>query len=309
MKTILVPTDFSECANNALRFAAFVAKKTGATLNLLHVHEVPLIGYQGSIEATVDDVPYMMSLLKATKAKMKKTLSLPFMKDIKVVHNIETGRICDHILKAAEKYEVDLIIMGTHGASGLQETIIGSNAERIAQNSLIPVLTIKDEFENPKIEKIVFATDFSEETEYTFPEVEKLANLLDAKIEIVKIITKSEFETTQRLQRAIKRFKNKFKHSNYIISTYCDYNKQAGIRHFAKNIQADIIALGTQGRHGLLHFFNNNITESLVNHSSIPILAFNFHRKNFKKDYVIHEPQHDEMNLEKAYLRSQIPVI
>ncbi len=218
MKTILVPTDFSECANNALRFAAFVAKKTGANLNLLHVLEVPAIGHQGSIESTIDDVPYMMGLLNVTKTKMKKILSLPFMNGIKVVHNIETGRICDHIIRAVEKHEADLIIMGTHGASGLKEALIGSNAEKIVQNSHIPVLTIKDKIENPKIEKIVFATDFSEEAEYIFPEVEKLANLLDAKIEIVKIITKSEFETTQESQRAIKQFKNKFKHSNYITS-------------------------------------------------------------------------------------------
>ena len=309
MKTILVPTDFSECANNALRFAAFAAKKTGASLNLLHVLEVPEIGYQGSIESTVDDVPYMIGLLKAIKAKMKKILSLPFMKGIKVVHNIETGRICDHILKAVEKYGVDLIIMGTHGASILQEVLIGSNAEKIIQNSHIPVLTIRDKIENPKIEKIVFATDFSEEAEYTFPEVEKLANLLDAKIEIVKIITKAEFEPTQKTQSAIKQFQNKFKHSNYITSTYYDYNKQEGIRNFATNVQADIIALGTHGKHGLSYFFNNGFAETMVNHSPIPVLVINFYKKLLKKNAITPKSYDAQLNLDEVYLRSQIPGI
>ena len=309
MKTILVPTDFSECANNALRFAAFVTQKTGASLNLLHVLEVPSIGYQGSIESTVDDVPYMMALLKATKTKMKKILSFPFMKGIKVVHNIETGRICGHILKAVEKYKVDLIIMGTHGASGLQEVLIGSNAEKIVQNSHIPVLTIKNKIESPKIEKIVFATDFSEEAEYTFPEVEKLASLLNAKIEIVKIITKSEFETTQKSQQTIKRFKNQFNHSNYLTSTYYDFNKQEGIKHVAKNVQADIIAIGTHGRHGLSNLFNNSIAESMVNHSPLPVLVINFYRKLHEKSPISTKTHDSELNLDEAYLRSQIPAI
>lgn len=316
MKTILVPTDFSECANNALRFAAYVAKKTGANLNLLHVHEVPLTGHQGSIEGTVDDIPYMMGLLKATKAKIKKTLSFPFMKGIKVVHNIETGRICDHILKAAEKHKVDLIIMGTHGASGLKEAIIGSNAEKIVRNSSVPVITIKDNITEPKVETIVYATDFSKEFESVFPVVEKIAKLLGAKLEIVKVVTRLQFETTKKSERIIARLKNKFKTSDFSVSVYYDFNKQQGIRRFTHSKRADMIALGTHGRHGLSHFFNRSIAEELVNHSSLPVLTINLNRtrskeaeENIDKNEVILNQGKNDSSFDKVFYKHQIPVI
>ncbi|HET8963930.1 MAG TPA: universal stress protein [Chitinophagales bacterium] len=316
MKTILVPTDFSECANNALRVAAFVARKTGANINLLHVHEVPLTGYQGSIEGTVDDIPYMMGLLKATKAKIKKTLSLPFMKGIKVVHNIETGQICDHIIKAAEKYKVDLIIMGTHGVSGLKEAIIGSNAEKIVRNSSVPVITIKDNIIEPKVETIVYATDFSEEFELVFPEVEKIAKLLGAKLEIVKVVTRLQFETTKKSERIISKLKKKFKNSDFSASVYYDFNKQQGIRRFARSKKADMIALGTHGRHGLSHFFNGSIAEELVNHSSVPVLTINLNQNLFHKteeyadkDGIVHNEREKHPSFDEDFYKHQIPAI
>ena len=316
MKTILVPTDFSECANNALRFAAFTAQKTGATINLLHVLEVPMVGSQGSIDGTIDDVPYMMDLLKATRAKMKKLLSLPYMKKVRVVHKIETGNITNSILKAAKKDHADLILMGTHGAKGIQEIFVGSNAEKIAQNSSIPVITIKDEIVEPKTEKIVFATDLSEECESVFPEVEKISKLLGAKLEIVKIVTRLQFETTKKSERIIAKLKNKFKNSDFSASVYYDFNKQQGIRRFAHSKGADIIALGTHGRHGLSHFFNGSLAEELVNHSSIPVLTINVNR-NFS--HVIEEHSYNgeirrnkeehRSSFDQIFYKHQIPAI
>lgn len=309
MKTILVPTDFSECANNALKFAAFLAKKTGASINLLHVLEVPSIGTQGSIEFTVDDVPYMMGLLKATKAKMKKALSYHFMKDIHVVQNIETGSILDHILKAADKYKADLIVMGTHGANGIEEVLIGSNAEKVSSDAKIPVLTIKDAIKDPKLEKIVYATDFSEESRRVFPELENLADLLGANIELVKIITRSEFESTTKTQRAMKRFRQLFKRPGHKTSVYNDYDKQSGIRNFARSVNADIIAIDIHGRHGISNFFSRGLTKDLVNHSSLPVLTLNIQEGQSEKDRAFKSGKKSGVDLGQMYFSTQIPAI
>ena len=309
MKTILVPTDFSECATNALRFAAFLAKKTGASINLLHVLEVPSIGAQGSIEYTADDVPYMMGLLKATKTRMKKVLSYHFMRDINVVQNIETGAILDHILKAAEKHNADLIVMGTHGTNGLEEILIGSNAEKVSRDAKIPVLTIKDGIKDPKLDKIVYATDFSDESQLMFPKLENLATLLGAEIEIVKIITKSEFESSTQSEQAMVRFKKLFKQPYHKTSIYCDYNKQSGIRNFARSVNAGIIALGTHGRHGISHFFSRGLTEDLVNHSSLPVLTLNVQENQPEKSRVSKRERKFGADLGKIYFSTQIPAI
>jgi nucleotide-binding universal stress UspA family protein len=234
-----------------------------------------VVGAYGSKDATIDDVPYMMGVLKAIKVKMKKILALPFMKGVKAVHNVEIGGVHHRILEAARKYKADMIIMGTHGASGFQEVFIGSNAEKIVRNSEIPIISVKKEIIEPKIEKISYASDFSEETELVFPEIEKIAGAFNAKIEIVKVITLLKFETSSKTQKNIQPFKDKFKGKNYTTSVYYDWNKQAGIRHFSDNINADMIALGTHGRQGLSHFFNGSIAENLVNHSSLPVLTVN----------------------------------
>ncbi len=320
MKTILIPTDFSECANNALRFAAFMARKTGATLNLLHVLEVPTVGPQGSTEGTVDDVPYMMDVLKATRTRMKKLLTLPFMKKTEVVQNIEIGNVTESIMKAAQKYKADLIVMGTHGAKGLQEILIGSNAEKIVRNSQIPIITIKDEITEPNVEKIVYATDLLDECESVFPEVERIAKLLGAKIEVVKIVTRLQFEPTKKTQRMFTKLKRKFKDSDFSASVYYDYSKQQGIRRYAHSAKADLIALGTHGRHGLSHFFNGSVAEDLVNHSSLPVLTINLNRpmQDVNKVEKRREINNKEMVLEggevehsfnESFYKHQIPAI
>ena len=309
MKTILVPTDFSECANNALRFAAFLAKKTSASINLLHVLEVPSIGAQGSIEFTADDVPYMMGLLKATKTRMKKLLSYPFMKDINVVENIETGAILDHILKAADKYHADLIVMGTHGTNGLEEVLIGRNAEKVSRDAKIPVFTIKEDIRNPKVDKIVYATDFSEQSKSAFPQLENFANLLGAKIELVKVITRSEFESTAKSQRAMKQFRKLFKKSYHQTSVYCDHDKQSGIRNFARDVNADIIAFDVHGRDGISYFFSRSLTEDLVNHSSLPVLTLNVQENLNEKDGGDKVGERFGADLGQLYFSNQIPAI
>jgi nucleotide-binding universal stress UspA family protein len=279
MKTILVPTDFSECANNALRFAAFVANKTGASLNLLHVIEVPSVGFNGDIESTTDDVPYMIGLLKATKTKMKKLLAQPYLNDITIRHNIEVGSIEDHILRAAEKYKSDLIVMGTHGLSGISRVLTGSTANKIVNRATIPVLTIKESVKEPVIRKILYATDFSETADKTFSEVEKLGKLLDAEIEIVKVVTRFQFETSSQSEKAISRFKEKFSDPNLKVSIYYSQSKQAGIRSYAQKVHADLIAIGMYRRNGLGNFFTNINTEGLINHSTLPVMAINCDRK------------------------------
>ncbi|MCE3225618.1 MAG: universal stress protein UspA [Bacteroidetes bacterium] len=283
MKNILIPTDFSGCANNALRFAASIAKKSGATINLIHVLDVPNVSYIGGLEGTVDDVPYMMGLLKATRTRMKKTLSQPFMKDVKAVDNIEVGKITESILKALEAHNADLVVMGTNGNDGIDDILGGGITEKVVRQSSVPVITIRNEVAESEIKKIVFATDFSDESEKVFPEVEKLAKLLDAEIEIVKVVTRSKFETTRESEESISNFRQKFPDSKFNTTIYYDFNKQNGIRRFADTKMAGVIALGTGGREGISGFFRSNITKDLVNHSSMPVLTIKPCKDSFNK--------------------------
>lgn len=282
MKTILVPTDFSDCAYNALRFAAYISKKTGAVLNLLHVHNVPHLGPQNSVLGTVDDTLYMIELLKFTKKRMSKLLKSPFLQGLKVIDNIEVGGVTNSILKAAKEHKADLIIMGTHGTNGLGDILIGNNAEKVALKSTFPVLTIKHDIQNPKIEKIVFATDFSEECNLAFEKTLRFAKLFEAEVEVVNVITKQEFDTTRVIKQKIKKFRNSFKEDKFSVTPYYELDKQEGIRLFADEVKADVIALAFYGKHGLFKLFTGNLVEKMVNHSSLPILTVNLKKDKLK---------------------------
>lgn len=283
MKTILVPTDFSKCANNALQFAAFIAKKTGAAINLLHVAGAP--PREGAFGLD-PDVHEMLGSLMGVKKIMSKTLSQPGLKGITVKDMVEVGEVHIHIIAAAKKCEADMIIMGTHGASGLKEFLIGSNAEKVVRNAPIPVLTVKNMVSNPRIEKIAYATDFSEETERVFPSVKKFADLFGAKIEMVKVVTESTFETGYQTKKNIEHFKRHFKDEHVTAWVYNDLTTHKGIRHFAHSASANIIALGTHGRQGLARLFEGSVAEKLVNHSSLPVLILNIPKTEVKKETV-----------------------
>ncbi|MBI3501406.1 MAG: universal stress protein [Bacteroidetes bacterium] len=282
MKTILVPTDFSECSEAAFSYAALIAKKTGAQILLLHVLDVPHVrpSVAGAIDAaTTADVPYMMGMMKVTKAKMKKIMSDPVFKNCNVKDNIEIGFIAQKVNEAVKKHKADMIVMGTHGTQGLDEFFLGSNAERVVRNAEVPVLSVKEKIKNLKLETIMYASDFSEEALAVFPIVKQLAETLKTKINLMKVITRTDFETTRETKKHIHRFQRLANAFDYPVFIYYDDVKQEGIRRYANVIGADIIAIGTHGRHGLSHFFKGSIAEDTVNHSSLPVLTINFRKK------------------------------
>ena len=283
MKTILVPTDFSENAAAAYDYAALLARKTGATIHLLHILDVPYAepSPDGENKNKVD-VHYMMELMKLTKLRISKLKKNKLFKNVNVIDVIEVGNVPSKIYQASKKYKVDMIVMGTHGISGFQESFLGSNAERVIRNAEIPVLSVRDKIKSSKISTIVFATDFSKETELVLPAISKISEMFNARLILMKIITMVDFQSTHETEKQIEEFWKQNKIYKCPTQIYYAYSREEGIRNFAGNAGADIIALGTHGRHGLAHFFKGSIAEEVVNHASLPVLTFNFHKKLLK---------------------------
>ncbi|MEX0967860.1 MAG: universal stress protein [Bacteroidia bacterium] len=280
MKKILVPTDFSECANYAVRFAGTLARKLNAKIYLLHVIDV--LGIEESTEegrwATEQReggsgmVPFKIALMKKTKTQMEETIST-YLEGVEVEDEIEMGNASRHILIAMEKYKPDLVVMGTHGTSGFDEELIGTHAERVARKSAVPLLAIKHPVER-EIRKLLFASNFDEkETPEVFHKVEKLAKDLGADIHLVKVVTPSLFSGTKETRSQIRKFLDKAGASEYPFSLFNDTSTEKGIVHFADEIDADMVVLGTHGRSGFSQLFKSSVAEGLINHSFIPVLS------------------------------------
>lgn len=272
MKKILVPTDFSKSAESALKVAAQIAKKNNGEIVLIHMLELPTSG--NDAVSSAHEIPELMLFKNAALNKLEGIMNAEYLNGITVSKVIQFEMAFDGILSSAKTHTADLIVMGSHGASGFQEMFIGSNTEKVVRNSDIPVLVIKKEDDDFNADNFVFASDFSEEIRKPFEKVVKFANDFDSHLHLVMINTPNSFKSTHVAQETMDNFVSGFKINNFSTHIYNDVNVEKGILHFAKSIKADLIGMSTHGRKGLSHFFNGSISEDLVNHAKKAVITF-----------------------------------
>ncbi|WMW77672.1 universal stress protein [Flavobacterium sp. 20NA77.7] len=272
MKTILVPTDFSKHAEYALKVAAQIAKKNNGKIIILHMLELSTSGNDAL--STAHDIPELMFFKNAAVNKLEELQESSYLNGIDVSSVVQFHMAFTGIIENAEKHHVDLIVMGSHGASGFQEMFIGSNAEKVVRNSTIPTLVIKKEEETFKADSLVFASDFSDEIKKPFAKVIEFAKSFNSHIKLVNISTPNNFSPSRVAEKRMQEFIAEFDFQNYSTHIYNDLNVEKGILHFAKDSNSDIIGMCTHGRKGLAHFFNGSISEDLVNHSKRPVITF-----------------------------------
>ncbi|MCR9294833.1 MAG: universal stress protein [bacterium] len=135
---ILVPTDFSDYASLAVEYGASLAEKYGAQVHLLHV-----------LETHYSATPtFAAGLALTSQVKESQEAAEKMLRDLAagrpMVCKTAEGSAFLEILRYAENQEIDLIVMGTHGRTGLEHVLIGSVAERIVRKSSCPVMTIRD---------------------------------------------------------------------------------------------------------------------------------------------------------------------
>ncbi|MGV3459969.1 MAG: universal stress protein [Flavobacterium sp.] len=273
MKKILVPTDFSDHAEHALKVAAQIARDNDGEIYLLHMLELP--NQAGDAIGPGTDIPEIMFFMEKARELFEDIKNEPYLQGIEVTELIHFERAFDGIIKISKKNDIDLIVMGSHGASGFKEMFIGSNTEKVVRTSDIPVLVIKREEQAFNPDKLVFASDFSDEIKKPFAKVVDFANSFNAKLHLVYINTPNDFRSTHAAEKMIHNFAAGFQFTNgYTAHIYNDVNVEKGILHFANSINADLIGMCTHGRKGLAHFFNGSISEDLVNHAVRPVVTF-----------------------------------
>jgi nucleotide-binding universal stress UspA family protein len=274
MKSILVPVDFSKQAEYAAKVASVIAKQTNAKIFLLHMLELPTGIIDPASFGSTNNSPTALLFLQRAHEKFEDFKKSPFLKGIEVEDSVQFHKAYDGIIDESVKQGADLIVMGSKGASGIEEMLVGSNTEKVVRNSEIPVLVVKEDISNFKIENIVFASNFKYDKRSAFQKILNFAQLFNAKLHLLKINTIHNFETTKDSSDAIRNFINDFDLGDFSLNIYNDVSIELGILNFSKVIDADIILLNTHGRRGLAHLFNGSIGEDLTNHAKLPVLTF-----------------------------------
>lgn len=271
MKRILVPTDFSEHAEDALKVAAQIAKKNDSEIILLHMLELPHQSNDAILGGI--SIPETMLFMKKANETLDEVASKPYLDGIAVTEVVKMDKPIHGITQISKDYDVDLIVMGSHGSTGIEELLIGSNTEKVVRNSEIPVLVIKNNITDFNASNIVFASDFSDEAKRPFEKLLNFIKLFDSKLHLVTICTPNSFKPTHVSEKAMTDFISHFDISNYTTQIYNDTNIEKGIINFSNKINADLIGMCTHGRTGFAHFFNGSISEGLVNHAVRPVIT------------------------------------
>lgn len=271
MKRILVPTDFSEQAENALKVAIQLAKRHNSEIFVLHSMEMPL---HLASSADSGSLPESLFFIKLAEKHFSELREKTYLDGVVLNEAIGHMEIYEDIKEAVKKNDIDLIVMGSSGASGFKEMFVGSNTEKVVRTSKIPVLVIKNNHTAFEIKDFVFATDFSEECRSPFNEAQKFAKTVGAKMHLLFINTPSDFKTNKEAIKIMNNFVKGMGAENYTLNVYNDTSVEKGIMNFAKESKAQLIGMSTHGRKGISHFFNGSISEDMVNHANMPVITF-----------------------------------
>ncbi len=288
MNTILFPTDFSECANEAKEVAFSLAKLFSAELRIVHVVSDTLFKWESEqhFDKAVETFPL---LPKLPKVVIDSNSDNRFLEAVSVIEKeganrgIKTssvllfGNSAEQILEESKKVDAGLIIMGTNGASGLKEAFVGSVTQWVTRNAKCPVLSLRNVGENGfKVENLIYASDFRVESENkNLEEVRILANYLDASLHLLFINTPHYFEDTTSCTERISKVALEHGLKNYSIEIYNHFTVEDGVLSYANLNNVDLIAVSNH-QYGLLKsIVEFRTTEVLVNHAKVPVLTMN----------------------------------
>lgn len=274
MKKILVPCDFSKPAVQAFEFALEVAKQSKGSIHLVYVVELPVVNDTMLMPALNFEADFLKELKEKSEVRFKKLLEKNPKSDIEITFDTLFGPTFTSILEVIEKQAFDLIILGSHGASGLRELIIGSNAEKIVRFSPVPVIVVKDYLNQP-IKNIVFPNSLETEgQEDLVMKVKAMQDFFRAHLHIVWINTITGFTTDTITNERLDKFAKRFMLKDYSLHIFNHISQEEGILAFNKLVKGDLIAMATHGRKGLNHVLNGSVTEDVVNHTSTPVWTY-----------------------------------
>ncbi len=270
---ILIPTDFSKFSKVAVQYAAKLAIKLDAELVLLNV-------------VFIDAPPRAMVAVKVKSiedamADNAKQDSIQLINEIEAGHKgklnigyeiIKGYPVEDVIESFASHNNIDLIVMGTKGVSGLTKVLIGSNATAVISKSSIPVIAVPEFARFNNLKNIVYATNMwnlNLEVATLIP----LAKIFNSSIHILHVISSSSKKKIDT-NKVLDALKKKMKYSNITFHVSINEDITEGIDEYVARIKADMLSMFTHEHTFFEKLFGKSVTRQMAFHTWIPMLTF-----------------------------------
>jgi len=265
MQKILIPTDFSSVADNALNYAIEIAAKFNSKLYLYHVYSIKKVDYD--LDFPDDEQPYK----KKVEEKMNFT-KLKFMekiteKGLSIETIVEEAHIFTLFRNKVMEHKIDLIVMGSKGASGLEKVIFGSVAATALEMAEVPVLIIPPKYSFLSLEQIVLATDRDEVSASVLSPLQKLILKFGAKVTALNINTGLNEDAYQKNDLYL----------NGIEATYREVpisnSINESINKYIEKEDCDLLCMIRREKGFFESIFKTSITKTQVYDNRIPLLV------------------------------------
>jgi len=272
MKNILFPTDFSENASNALNYALRIAKDFNATLHILHAYQMP---YSGSVPMTRKLLGALKDVAIKDLEKYKNDIiNNPENEGVKIVAKAAAGNVINAVDNYANDTHVDLVVMGTKGASGIKEVLIGSNAEEVVKHSDKSLLIVPENAKEVAITKIAFAADFLNiENHNLFNGFINFCKTYNAEALIVNIEKDEDSIYSSRKTFETKKYDHLFSGIKHGFHFEVDKDIVNGINKFIEANQCDMLTVVSHKYSFFDKIFHKSVTNRLTCHTEIPMFV------------------------------------
>lgn len=295
LQSLLVTTDLSDASQTGVRYAAALAKKLGLELTLFHVVEPP--SWLGGMEA-VALARTEAEVVALTRKQLERLAERERGSDLRLTVCVRTGNPVHEITAAAGAGAADLIVIATHGRTGLQRALLGSTAERVVRHAPCPVLTVPSQAQpatedgqaSPcQIRKLVVPMDFSQLAQAALPWATFLAARFGAELILLHVVEKFPIDyllgpelTAENLARLRTQAGVELERLAADLGTTTGLQVSAVVRDgtpFAeicaagRELGADLIVLTTHGYTGLKQVWLGSSAERVVRHAPCPVLT------------------------------------
>lgn len=270
MKQILFPTDFSDNSNQAFPYALDLAYLLDAELTLFNSYKMP--HSKSNLLVSMTDRMRQDSIDELEKMKTQ-AISNEKYKNLNIKIEVRVGGFVSQIPKIATNCNTNLIVMGTKGASGIKEMVIGSNTLEVIQTSHCPVLAVPEKAQNAKVDKIAMAVDLKKikDPEQLSPLLQ-MAEICRASIEFVHVMHPDETSSTEDRFKEIMLLENMASEIPSNINIITDTDIIQGLSRYMEKGKPGMLAMLSR-KHSLFErLFTSSITNKLSFRSEIPLL-------------------------------------
>lgn len=275
MKRILFPTDFSEAAANAFLYVLNYAHAFNAEVVVLHVYDLPVVDMPPLPETSQEIFEAVefnsFEKFKAELEELHKIANENNLGNISIKNVLNYGDLIYNINQLCREESIDVVMMGTKGATGLKEVFLGSKASGVMQNADVPVIAIPATAKFSPVKSMLFTTQYHDKDNDALLKTIEVSKRLNARVYCVYI---TNADDPDDIEERIEEWKIYYRDENISFFKIPGADVEQSLLDFSENQNIGLIVMRSHKRGFFESLFHTSLTKKMMYHSTIPLLVY-----------------------------------